>query len=137
MLILRMFIVNWLLNCLSALMENQVTALKETGIAVEFLPSTQTSQAKNKDTQDQTRNSENPEEIITEASNNLLAACKKLSETSCIPAEFFEECSFIEYEADVVASKELVDLLFKHFPFNEDKPFAGLGALSKVCWTLN
>ncbi|GAB2264035.1 hypothetical protein Droror1_Dr00026169 [Drosera rotundifolia] len=83
------------------------------------------------DTQDQTRNSENPEEIITEARNNLLAACKKLSETSCIPAEFFEECSFIEYEADVVASKELVDLLFKHFPFNEDKPFAGLGALSK------
>ncbi|KAL9258898.1 virilizer-like protein [Drosera capensis] len=82
-------------------------------------------------TQDQTRNSEKPEEIITEARNNLLAACKKLSETSWIPAEFFEECSFIEYEADVVASKELVDLLFKHFPFNEDKPFAGLGALSK------
>ncbi|KAL9264523.1 virilizer-like protein [Drosera capensis] len=83
------------------------------------------------DTQDDTRNSEKSGEIFIEDRNNLLAACKKLSETSCIAAEFFEECSFIEYEADVVTSKELVDLLFKHFPFNEDKPFAGLGALSK------
>ncbi|GAB2229455.1 hypothetical protein Droror1_Dr00023598 [Drosera rotundifolia] len=43
------------------------------------------------DTQDQTRNSEYPEEIITEARNNLLAACKSLVKQSVYQLNFFEE----------------------------------------------
>ncbi|GAB2286472.1 hypothetical protein Dimus_020871 [Dionaea muscipula] len=81
--------------------------------------------------QDEARNSEKPHDFFAEAKNNLLADCKKFSETDCLSVEFFEECTFTECDADVASSKQLVDLLFKHFQFKGDKPYAGFSVLMK------
>lgn len=70
-------------------------------------------------------------QVFSEAQRNLLDLCKRYVKAGHIYGDFLVECSFLESEADLATSKELVDMLFQHFPFNRDIVFVGHPHLSQ------
>lgn len=76
-------------------------------------------------------NVEKPHHVFIEAKRNLLDFCKKHMETGCTYGDFLEECSFLESEADLTTSKDLVDMLFQHFQINKETLFVGHSHLSQ------
>ncbi|XP_021852766.1 protein virilizer homolog [Spinacia oleracea] len=69
--------------------------------------------------------------VFTEAQRNLFELCKRYVGAGHIYGDFLVGCSFLESEAELATSKELVDMLFQHFPFNRDTVFVGHPHLSK------
>ncbi|XP_021719118.1 uncharacterized protein LOC110686836 isoform X1 [Chenopodium quinoa] len=69
--------------------------------------------------------------VFTEAQRNLFNLCKRYVEAGHVYGDFLVECSFLESEADLATSKDLVDMLFQHFPFNRDIAFVGHPHLSQ------
>lgn len=70
-------------------------------------------------------------QVFSEAKRNLLDLCKKFEESGHICGDFLVDCNFLESEADLASSKELVDMFFQHFQFNSDIPFGGYPHLSQ------
>ncbi|KAK9699314.1 hypothetical protein RND81_08G166700 [Saponaria officinalis] len=69
--------------------------------------------------------------VFSDGKTSLIDICKKHVEAGDIPCYFLEECSFLESEADLATSKELVDMVFQHFQFNKDSSYVGHPHLSQ------
>ncbi|GMH23020.1 hypothetical protein Nepgr_024863 [Nepenthes gracilis] len=80
-------------------------------------------------TLDETRNNEEAHCSFIEATKNLLEYCKKFYETGSLWTEFLVECTFLDSEAELATSKQLVDMLFKHFQFFGDARYVAHGEL--------
>ncbi|KAL8138354.1 hypothetical protein V2J09_004355, partial [Rumex salicifolius] len=68
-------------------------------------------------------NSKDPLFIFVEAGKTLLDHCKELNDAGRVCAESLLDSSFLEPDAELATSKQLVDVLFHHFQFKGDYPF--------------
>lgn len=71
--------------------------------------------------------------IFKNANKDLLKLCKAIQESMDVSANLSAEFSFLESEADLASSKQLVDSLSKYLNFNLSSSAVGCPWQSKVC----